>query len=314
MERRYFLADITEVKQLEGGKKVYTGVATKRIVDRVGTIVEPRGIVNLDEYRRNPVLLWQHDVDKPIGRITDIRITDDAIEVDFVFASTQLANEIQQLVDEKVLNSLSIGFVPVKDEIENGFRVFKQWLWLETSIVTLPANPEAVITIRGIVPDDDAEFPVYEDLEREWSADESEVRWRKYVGVETNDDLQDKEKQRRYAKRFFWMDDEKPENFGSYKLPHVDVINGKPYAIWRGVVAAMAALLGARGGVDIPEADKEKVYKAIAKYYRKVGKEPPEFHRNYTPEELELIAEGYNPDEVYGLLQRLEVATRRLRR
>jgi hypothetical protein len=50
----------------------------------------------------------------------------------------------------------------------------------------------------------------------------------------------------------------------------------------------MAALLGARGGVDIPEADREKVYRAIAKYYRKADKEPPEF-RSYTPEELELL-------------------------
>jgi hypothetical protein len=138
---------------------------------------------------------------------------------------------------------------------------------------------------KGIVPDDDAEFPIYEDFDREWSADESEKRWRKYVGVETNEDLQDKEKQRRYAMRFFWADDERLDNFGAYKLPHVDIVDGKPYAIWRGVVAAMAALLGARGGVDIPEADREKVYRAIAKYYRKADKEPPEF-RSYTPEEL----------------------------
>jgi len=313
MTKRYFLADIIERRQLDDGKKVYTGVATKRIVDRLGTIVEPRGIINLEEYRKNPVLLFQHDVNKPIGKVVDIRVMDDAVEVDFVFASTELATEIQKLVDEGVLNSLSIGFVPVKDDIENGFRVYRKWMWLETSIVTLPANPEAVITVRGIVPDRDAEFPVYEDLDREWDADASERRWREYVGVETNDDLKDEEKQRKYSKRFFWMDDEKPDNFGSYKLPHVDVINGKPYAIWRGVVAAMAALLGARGGVDIPDEDREKVYRAIVKYYEKVGKEPPELHREYTSEELEIIAMGENPDTVRSLLHRLEEVTRRLR-
>jgi len=285
MEKKFFV-----IKQIETREDLYVGVATSNIPDRLGDVVNVKGVLNLEEYLSNPVLLWMHDMREPIGKVVDAKILEDRIEVSFKFASTPKAQEIKQLVDEGVVNALSIGFIPKKTRREGEHLVYDQWLWVETSLVTIPANPQALI-VRGIVPDDDASFPLYPNEEKEWDADASEVRWRKYVGVETNEDLQDKEKQRRYAKRFFWADDEKLETFGAYKLPHVDVVDGKPYAIWRGVVAAMAALLGARGGVDIPDEDREKVYNAIAKYYKKADKEPPPLHKNYTQEELEFIAE-----------------------
>lgn len=298
-QARQILANIITKSDEGEERQFYIGVATTSDVDRVGERVNLKGLINLDEYLKNPILLFNHDIHSPIGRITKVNILDDRIEVEFTFANTPKGQEIKQLVDEGVLNALSIGFLSLQRlRDEAGNIVHNQWRWVETSVVTLPANPNAVIyryfdedkevdevmqieimQIKGVVPDNDAEFPVYDDLEREWDADESEIRWRKYVGVEINEDLQDPKKRQKYAKRFFWVDDENADKFSAYKLPHVDVINGKPYAIWRGIVAAMAALLGARGGVDIPNEDREKVYRAIAKYYKKVDKEPPEFHK-----------------------------------
>jgi hypothetical protein len=43
-----------------------------------------------------------------------------------------------------------------------------------------------------------------------------------------------------------------PQKFGSYKLPVVGVVDGEPRLFWRALVAAKAALRGARGGVDLP--------------------------------------------------------------
>jgi predicted nuclease with TOPRIM domain len=40
----------------------------------------------------------------------------------------------------------------------------------------------------------------------------------------------------------------------------------------------MQALLGARGGVDIPEADREAVYKHLANHYKQFEEEPPALH------------------------------------
>lgn len=73
-----------------------------------------------------------------------------------------------------------------------------------------------------------------------------------------------------------WFDSEKSEVKGSYKLPHHKA-NGSHVAVWRGVVAAMASLMGARGGVDIPESDRKGVYNHLKKHYEEFGKEAPEF-------------------------------------
>ena len=81
-----------------------------------------------------------------------------------------------------------------------------------------------------------------------------------------------------------WFDSDKPDIKGSYKLPH-HKLNG--YAlVWRGVAAAMGALLGARGGVDIPTNDRLGVYNHLAKHYKEFDKEPPVLKR-YTEKEWE---------------------------
>lgn len=77
-----------------------------------------------------------------------------------------------------------------------------------------------------------------------------------------------------------WYDSENPDIKTSYKLPHHKV---KGHAVvWRAVAAAMAALLGARGGVNIPESDKKGVYNHLVKHYKQFDKMPPEF-RDYDP-------------------------------
>ena len=72
-----------------------------------------------------------------------------------------------------------------------------------------------------------------------------------------------------------WMDENKSGVKASYKLPH-HLPDGT--LVWRGVVSAMVALLGGRGGVDIPESDRRIVYEHLAKHYREFKKEPPGFH------------------------------------
>ncbi|HUW09077.1 MAG TPA: hypothetical protein VM537_05070 [Anaerolineae bacterium] len=81
----------------------------------------------------------------------------------------------------------------------------------------------------------------------------------------------------KYRKGFAWFDSEKKETFEAYKLPHHDVADGSIVTVWNGVKAAMSALLGARGGTDIPEGDRRGVYDHLAKHYRQFDKEVPEF-------------------------------------
>src|SRR4030066_242306 len=66
----------------------------------------------------------------------------------------------------------------------------------------------------------------------------------------------------KYAKGFAWFDDDNKGTQAAYKLPHHDVVGEAIQTNWKGVASAMAALLGARGGTDIPE-DRESIVKEV---------------------------------------------------
>ena len=79
----------------------------------------------------------------------------------------------------------------------------------------------------------------------------------------------------RYKRAFLWYDRENQGDFGAYKLPIADIVNGTLTAIPRAIFAAAAALKGARGGVDIPAADRRGVIRNLERYYSKLQMDSP---------------------------------------
>lgn len=106
------------------------------------------------------------------------------------------------------------------------------------------------------------------DTDREWDGDAAEKRVRKWA--KATDEPNEK-----YRDAHVWYDAEAKENFGSYKLLIADVIDGKLYAVPRGVMAAGNVMQGSRGGVDLPDKDRDRVKSHLAKYYRKWGDKAP---------------------------------------
>lgn len=118
-------------------------------------------------------------------------------------------------------------------------------------------------------------FRVYPkaDIEYSWDALAAKKRlqnWAKKVNGEIDFN--------KFKKAFTWYNSKKPDNIGSYKLPHHDVIGGRLKVVWRGVAAAMAALLGARGGVQIPATDRKGVYNHLKKSYAQFNKKVPKIN------------------------------------
>ena len=70
--------------------------------------------------------------------------------------------------------------------------------------------------------------------------------------------------------------DADPETKKAYKLPVAKMKGGKLTVFWNGVRAAMAALNGARGQMDIPENSRSKIYNKLKTLYKKFDKEIPE--------------------------------------
>lgn len=273
-------------------------VMTAETVDRDGEIISVEGLDLKTYQKKNPVLLWAHRfMDPPIGKVTEITQDGTKLVAKGFFAGTKFAQEIRQLYDEGVLNSVSIGFIPLERE---GNTITKAEL-LELSFVPVPSNREAnavrmfktfvekynldsSVTNKQAVPSHD---PKKADIDRSWDSVSAVKRIREWASSDGSGD-KDKIDFSKYKFGFAWFDGEKADSYGAYKLPHQDIIDGKLVTVWRGVVAAMGALLGARGGVDIPDEQRKAVYDHLADHYRQFDEEPPKFS-SYAPEELKAL-------------------------
>ncbi len=84
----------------------------------------------------------------------------------------------------------------------------------------------------------------------------------------------------RYKRAHIFFDPDDDENKSGYKLPFAKMINGQLRAVPRGIFAAMGAVNGARGGVDIPEAERRAAYNHLARYYDKLDRDAPDFKKD----------------------------------
>jgi len=101
--------------------------------------------------------------------------------------------------------------------------------------------------------------------------------------------------------------DKDPETKEAYKLPVAKMKGGKLTVFWNGSRAAMAALNGARGGIDIPESARKTAYAKLKKLYNKFEKEIPELRLDnggstmskFTEKVIEIVKRlaGKDPDE-----------------
>jgi hypothetical protein len=71
-----------------------------------------------------------------------------------------------------------------------------------------------------------------------------------------------------FRRGHFYLDpDADAETAGAYKLPFADKIDGTLTAIPKGLFAVAGALGGARGGVSIPDAEKDRIRSKVSAYY-----------------------------------------------
>lgn len=100
-----------------------------------------------------------------------------------------------------------------------------------------------------------------------------------------------------------------PTAKGAYKLPHHRSDGSHP-VVWRGVAAAMNALLrppGTPRSVDIPAGDRRGVYEHLSRHYEQFDREAPSYERALRYTELSVRGSlGAEEDaELYGLAEEL---------
>lgn len=123
--------------------------------DRDKDVVMPGG-VKLDNYLKNPVVLWSHDyASPPIGRALSITTDETRLMATAQFADAEtypFADCIYRLITQGFIRATSIGFRPTKyvlDGTRGGFD-FQECELLEFSIVAVPANAEALALAAGV--------------------------------------------------------------------------------------------------------------------------------------------------------------------
>lgn len=165
-----------EVKSINEERRIIKGIATTPATDRVGDIVESKGITF-----KNPLpFLWQHDHGKPIGTVKFSKPTDAGIEFEAEMPVIEEAGTLKDRIDEAwqsiklgLVRAVSIGFRPIEYSFmdEGGMRFTSSEVF-ELSAVTIPANAQAIISSVGKSLDPDAiaqikkyEFPAKENHE-----------------------------------------------------------------------------------------------------------------------------------------------------
>ena len=101
-----------------------------------------------------------------------------------------------------------------------------------------------------------------------WDGSAAEARIREYTGSTD-------EPSSNYRKFFMYFDQANADQFTAYKLPFADIINGKPYVIPAAISAIQGALSGARGGLDIPDADKQRIQDFVTAHQARIEREQP---------------------------------------
>lgn len=138
-----------EVKR-EGANLYIEGyAATFGVKDSYGDIINIGAFANtLTTDRKRIRFCYQHDMDKVIGKILDIKEDATGLWFKAKISNTGLGQDVAILVEDEAVNEMSIGYrtkVSTWDDV-NEIRYLVEIELAEISIVTRAANKEAVIT------------------------------------------------------------------------------------------------------------------------------------------------------------------------
>jgi HK97 family phage prohead protease len=144
--------------------KGFAATITTATLDRDGEVVIPQGM-NATEYLKNPVLLWNHDSNLPVGRCVQLQRTDAGIVGEFEFAQRPdgfqgpyFPEFAASLVAQGIVKGVSIGYATeqggvrratAEDRKRHGdavHTVFNKWKLWEVSLAPVQSNPDALVS------------------------------------------------------------------------------------------------------------------------------------------------------------------------
>ena len=163
--RKSYISEKSEVDKKERSVVSYISTITK---DRDNEQLLPGG-VSLDNYQKNPIVLYGHDYKSlPIGKNIWIKQDERGLIAKTIFAKSEFADQIYRAYTEDIdgtgplLRGWSVGFIPrkweepkAKDAEDAPRRIYTEWELLEYSAVPIPSCPEALTLAyeKGLISD-----------------------------------------------------------------------------------------------------------------------------------------------------------------
>ena len=287
---KYIWFETLEKTQLQPVLKV-KGIAIKAGMSRNYNIyLEDELKAAVKSLIGQPIYIEHVAADKAVGKITDAWWDDKekAIWYEAEIYDDEIANKIKAGLIQHVSIAADYEIIePVNGKIPHGLQ------FTELSLVAVPGIPETNIQVVEKLFEKMNQNYAHKFREGEKEKMENQVKekvvkhTRSYVKApedtawsftaEDGNELLERGGWELFRESHAWYDPDKADTKAGYKLPHHKIVNGKFAVVWRGVAAAMAALMGARGGVDIPVSDRKGVYNHLAKHYEEFGREPPAY-------------------------------------
>lgn len=130
-------------------ERIIEGWASTDALDRYNEITDPQAFKKtLKTYMKNPVLFFGHESWKlPIGKVLKAQIKDDGLWVRAKISEG--ADAVWGLIKEEILKTFSFGYRLLKSEKDEktGVLTILELELFEISVVSIPANPEAMIEL-----------------------------------------------------------------------------------------------------------------------------------------------------------------------
>ena len=115
MNKIFNLTSTFKSQSVEDGSVMIRGMASTNDFDRAGDTIAPDAWAKggLRNFENNPIILFNHDYNKPIGRATGLKVTPNGLELEAKI-SKSAPEGVCELVKDGVLGAFSVGF-RVKD-------------------------------------------------------------------------------------------------------------------------------------------------------------------------------------------------------
>ena len=150
MEKIFNLTSTFKALDEDDGGVHICGMASTADFDRAGDTIDHAAWTKggLNNFEKNPIILFNHNYDKPIGRATGLKVTPDGLELKAKI-SKSAPDHVAQLVKEGILGAFSVGF-RVKDadylSETDGLKIKDAELF-EVSVVSVPCNQAATFSL-----------------------------------------------------------------------------------------------------------------------------------------------------------------------